>query len=131
MAALARDPATRRFVSFLAVGGLNTAFGYGAFALLILVGARAGTALAGATIVGVLFNFNTVGRLVFRSRDPGLLPRFLAVYAVQFAINLLALRALGRAGLSPLLAQLALVLPLALLSFVAMRRFVFRATPRP
>lgn len=116
-----------KFLKFLAVGGLNTLVGYGLFAGFILMGAPSFTALAGSTMLGVLFNFKSIGKLVFRSGDPRRLPRFVAVYAVQFLVNLGGLHALQAAGLSPLVAQLILLPLLAIGSFLAMRRFVFAA----
>jgi putative flippase GtrA len=121
----------RTLVAFLAVGGLNTLVGYGLFAIFVLVGLSLTVALTFATILGVLFNFQSIGRLVFRSDHRGRLPRFIIVYAVQFGINLGLLHALHAAGLSPLLSQLAILPPLAIASFLAMRRFVFRTNPSP
>jgi len=123
-------PEQRRFLRFLLVGGLNTAVGYGLFAAFILLGAGSSAALAGATVLGIAFNFKSTGRLVFGSGDGRLLPRFIAVYAVQFLVNWLALKALERAGMDPLLAQLTLVLPMALIAFLMMRRFVFAGALR-
>jgi putative flippase GtrA len=51
------------FVRFLAVGVLNTAFGYALFALLVWAGVW--YPAAASTIGGMIFNFNTTGRLVF------------------------------------------------------------------
>jgi len=116
----------RRFVIFLMVGGLNTAVGYSLFAAFILLGAGATVALAAATVLGVLFNFKSIGHLVFGNGDSRLLPRFVGVYTVQFLANLIALRGLENAGLSPLLAQLVILPPLSLGNFLLMRRLVFR-----
>ena len=117
-----------RFVRFLAVGGLNMAVGYALFAGLLFVGLPVTGALALATVLGVLFNYQSVGRLVFGGdgRD-GTLVAFALVYGAQFMLNLAALRLLAAAGLSAFLAQ-ALVLPvLAVMTFFALRRWVFRA----
>ena len=119
----------RRLVAFLVVGGINMLVGYGLFAAFVLFGLGVTLSLVFATILGVLFNFQSTGRLVFRSGNPRLLPRFLAVYVVQFGGNLALLHALGAAGLSPLLSQLIVLPALAIASFLAMRRFVF-AGPR-
>jgi putative flippase GtrA len=126
VAALLRQPEGRRFFVFLLVGGLNTAVGYGLFAAFIFLGADTSLALAAATILGVLFNFKSIGRLVFESGNVRLLPRFVGIYAVQFGINLAALKALESTGASPLLAQLLILPPLAVASFIMMRHFVFR-----
>jgi putative flippase GtrA len=116
-----------RFVRFLLVGGLNTVVGYSLFAGFILLGANSLAALTGATVLGILFNFASTGRLVFGGGNARLLPPFLAVYGAQFLLNWAALNMLERAGLSPLLAQLLLLPPLAVATFLMMRRFVFRA----
>lgn len=116
-----------QFVVFLLVGVLNTAFGYGCFALLVYAGLHYGVAALISTVLGVLFNFRTIGRLVFRSRDNRLLGRFVGVYVVVYAINLLALRAGQATGLGPYWTGALLLLPLALLSYYLQGRFVFPA----
>ena len=54
-----------RFVRFLLVDVINTLFGYFSFATLIIIGLDYKLAALLATIQGVLFNFQTTGRLVF------------------------------------------------------------------
>jgi putative flippase GtrA len=125
------SPEVRRFVRFLAVGGLNTAFGYSLFAAFVLLGLGSGPALAAATVLGIAFNFRTTGRIVFASRDDRRLPRFLAVYAAQFLLNWSLLRGLEAAGMSPLLAQLILVGPIAVATYLMMAKFVFPASSQP
>lgn len=117
------DPS--RFVRFLVVGGLNTLVGYSLFAGFILLGAGSALALAAATVLGVLFNFKSFGTLVFDNREKRLLPRFVAFYAVQYALNLLCLRGLEMWGLPALLAQLILLVPFSVASFLLMHRLVF------
>ena len=51
-----------QFVKFLLVGALNTAFGYGIYALLIWFGLRPFLAVGLATVLAVLFNFQSTGR---------------------------------------------------------------------
>ena len=113
-------------VRFLAVGVLNTAFGYVIFAAGILAGLLSGIALAIAMVIGVIFNFFTLGRLVFDSRDGARLPRFVGVYAVTYVVNLLLLRLWEGVGVGPLLAQLACLPVTVSLTFVLMRFLVFR-----
>ena len=133
MTSAARDLAQarelRRFALFLVVGAGNTVVGYAIFAILVGIGAGSTAAATGSTILGALFNFRSFGSIVFRSFDGSPLPRFLAVYLLQWAINLLALRLLDAAGLSALLAQAIIVPFLAVAGFLLMRRFVFRAAP--
>jgi putative flippase GtrA len=115
----------REFLRFLAVGVLNSLFGYGIFATLLLAGMHYSLALLLATVAGVLFNFKTTGILVFGSRDNRLLFRFVATYAVVYAVNVSLLKALLLAGLDPYLAGALLVLPVATLAFVLNRKLVF------
>lgn len=117
---------SRQFVRFLLVGVLNTAFGYGVFAAFILMGLHYALAAALGTVLGVLFNFQTIGRLVFESRDRSLLLRFAGVYAVTYVVNVGALRALEATRIHVLAVQAVLVLPMAALAFALHRRFVFR-----
>lgn len=112
-------------IRFLFVGGLNALFGYAVFALGLFLGLPPAAALLVATILGVLFNFMTTGRLVFGMSSRRLLPRFCLVYAVVYLANTAALNGLVRAGLSPFLAQAGLVPVSALGTFVLMKAFVF------
>ena len=117
----------RRFIGFLIAGGINTLFGYGVYSAQVLMGIVPHIAVVISTVVGVLFNFLTTSA-VFRSRDLRKLPRFLTVYAAMMGLNILLLDIAMRVGLGPLLSQ-ALILPIFTLTFLAMRRFVFAASP--
>lgn len=117
----------RRFIGFLFAGGINTLFGYSIYSAQVLLGVLPHVAVAVSTIAGVLFNFLTTSA-VFRSREMRRLPRFLIVYGCMLSLNILLLEIAMRAGLGPLLAQ-AVVLPIFTLTFLAMRRFVFAASP--
>lgn len=115
-----------RFVRFLLVGGLNTAFGYGVYALSLYLGAHYAVAATLSTVLGVLFNFFTTGTLVFGQRDPARLHRFVAVYGVTWAVGVLALKVASALGIDLYVAGLVLLLPSAGLSFLLLRTFVFR-----
>lgn len=116
-----------RLARFVAVGGINTVFGYSLYAALIWAGVPAEIALLLSTVLGVLFNFVTYGRLAFgRPLDRHSLVRFIATYVVFYGINALLLRVLLAAGNSPYLAQLILLVPMTLGTFLAQRYFVFR-----
>lgn len=123
-----------RVLRFLAVGGLNTGFGYACFAGFVLIGAPVWLAVGASTVAGVLFNFMTYGGLVFKSTALRLLPRFLLFYLGMSTLNVVLLRLLAWAGLGPLAAQAVLVPALALCSYFGMRDLVYtrqavQATP--
>jgi putative flippase GtrA len=114
------------FLRYLAVGGLNTAFGYASYAAFVLAGAPLWLAVSGSTLLAFFFNFVSYGGLVFGDTSFRLLPRFLTFYAGFGGLNFLLLRGLTWSGLGPLLAQAVLLPVLAVVGFVGMRRFVFR-----
>jgi len=121
------EASLRRFVIFLAVGVLNTAFGYGCFALLLALHLHYSLAALFSTVLGVLFNFRTIGRIVFRNGSNRLLIRFVAVYLVGYGFNLLGLKLLMLAGVSPYWGGALLLLPSAVLSFFLLKKFVYRS----
>jgi putative flippase GtrA len=115
-----------QFLRFAVVGMLNTAFGYGVYALMLRVGLGYAAASAVATMVGVLFNFKTTGVLVFDSQDNRLILQFIAVYVIVYCVNLTGLWLLNRAGVDSYTAGLVTLLPAATLAYVLNKVFVFR-----
>jgi putative flippase GtrA len=124
-AAWLRPGELRRFIRFLLVGALNTLVGYGIFAALILLGLATAAAIVVGTILSVLFNFLSTGRVVFGDGSGRRLPRFLAVYVVQMGLNVAAVTALERAGVDPLIGGFVVLPVLVVFTYLAMRRFVF------
>ena len=125
LAAWLRKPEARRFVRFLFIGGVNTLVGYLIFAALILVGLPTPAAVVVGTILAVLFNFFSTGTVVFQNASGRLLPRFVGVYVAQMGLNIAAMAVLEKAGFHPLIGGALLLLPLAVFTYLAMRRFVF------
>lgn len=123
LAAYMLDP---RLLRFAVVGVLNTAFGYLIYAVMLWVGLNYAAAAAVGTVLGVLFNFKTTGRLVFGSNDNRLLFRFIGVYVFVYLANVLGLTLLTWLGLSAYTAGLLTLLPAAGLAFLLNKRYVFR-----
>ena len=114
-----------QFAKFLGVGVINTAFGYGVFALLIFAGVRAIPSLVITYVVGVMFNFITTGGFVFDHFHRSALLRFIAAYVVVFLVNAGLYEILAGSGATPLVAQ-AICLPImAVLSFFIFKFHVF------
>jgi putative flippase GtrA len=134
-AALMRDETFVRFVKFVLVGILNTAFGYLLYVLLVLIGLPPQFALALSYACGIVWNFFTHARLVFDHQGFGRLPHYAAAYLLLYGGNAIALEGLTRLGLPPLLAQ-AVILPFAaasafiLISRVLTGRFPLLPIPR-
>ena len=118
---------TPRPLRFFIIGGVNTLFSYSAYALFLLIGLHYVWAALLATMAGVIFNFFTTGRLVFDRSTSGGLFRFVAVYAVMYLLNVAMLWVLVRFGINPYVSGLILIFPMACVSYLLMRRFVFRS----
>ena len=116
----------RRIFLFFLVGGINTLFGYGLYALLLFINLHYALASFLGTVGGVLFNFKTTGTIVFKNRDNKLLFRFVSVYFVTYAVNVGCLRIFALYNANMYIAGLALVMPVALLSYTLLKKFVFR-----
>jgi len=112
-----------RFLRFIGTGALNTAFGYGVFCLGLAAGLGPGQALALQFSLGIPFNYAVHGRLVFGYSGYGRLPAYAAVYLCLYALNLVVLKALVLM-LPAALAQAALILPMAGLSFLVLSKLL-------
>ena len=116
----------RRLLSFLAVGLLNTAFGYSVFTLLFVVTQHRNGALVVATLLGILFNFFTTGRIVFGNRTWRTLIPFVLAYGVALAFNLVVLNLLVALGIGTLIAQAVSLPVVVVVSYLINARLVFR-----
>jgi putative flippase GtrA len=117
------------WLRFVAVGCLNTAVGYGLYALCIWLGAGYVAAAFLSMVGGVLFNYRTTGALVFSGRK-GSLARFAGCYGLVLAFSVAVLGHLDRQGFDPYVAGLIAGVPAAALSFLLLRIFAFRPVRR-
>lgn len=106
-----------QLLRFLAIGVVNTLFGYGVYALLVWIGLAPQLALSLAFAIGVLWNYLTHARLVFRVSGFRRVLPYAGVYGALYTVNALALWAALAAGLSPYIAQAILAVAMAGLSF--------------
>jgi putative flippase GtrA len=114
-----------QILRFLIVGGLNTIFGYTLFAVFILLQLHYVLAALLGQICGILFNFKTTGALVFKNRENRLIFRFFGVYGVTYLITIGLLKIFDYYGIGSLVAGAIILLPIAFLSFLLNKRFVF------
>lgn len=117
---------SRQFLTYLVVGAVNTVFGYSIFALFLFIGMHYSLATLLSTVLGVLFNFKSIGKLVFKSHDNRLIFRFIMVYVMTFAMNVVALKFCKQAGINLYIAGFALTLPSAMVSYILHNKFVFK-----
>lgn len=124
-------------VRFVVVGGFNTAFGYGLFiALELLGGARANyfVSLYGAFLLSTTTAFILHRRFTYRRTGTGSIwldfVRFQGVYLVSLAINSAALPLLvEKLHFTPIAAQGVVVLVTTATSYFGHKYFSFRRKP--
>lgn len=119
-----------RLLRFLVVGAINTLFSYLVYAILILLGIHYSIATLVSTILGVIFNFFTTGRIVFHSMDNKRFIMFALVYTLTYFVNVLLLRWLvDGLNMDKLLAGALVTLPVALLSYLLNSKLTFKNKP--
>lgn len=88
-----------KLIRFLFVGVLNTAFGYLMYLFFIWIGVHYALALFCALLVGVFFNFHTIGGLVFQYKNYRMIWMFYLVYFAVYLLNVGELYLLRRSGI--------------------------------
>jgi putative flippase GtrA len=116
----------RQFLRFVVAGVANTVFGFGTNIAAIMAGLPVWLAMLIGTVAGIAFNFLTYGGYAFRDMSAKRLPRYLLGYAAVYAVGLAAFHILQLVVPGAIACQVLLVVPLALLSYLIMSRFVFR-----
>ena len=117
--------AVPRPLRFVAIGGVNTVFGYAAYAGLLFAGLHYAAASFVGTIAAVAFNYLTTGGLVFGGLSRAASVRFVGAYAALYLVNVAALAVLVRVGVDAYVGGLVLLVPMAMLSYATLRVFVF------
>lgn len=114
-----------KFFKFLIVGFINTLFSYFLYVFFVAVGFCANLALFFQYILGVAWNFKTTGTIVFNNKDNSLIFKFVLSYIFTFLVNSILLKLLIQ-NINEYLAQAILIMPIALLSFVILKYWVFK-----
>jgi len=116
-----------RLFRFFVIGAVNTLFSYLIYAGAILIGMHYTLATLISTVLGIIFNFFTTGKVVFRSLEGRRFFLFVLVYAVTYVVNILLLRLLvDGIHINKLIAGALVTLPVALLSYYLNARWTFR-----
>ena len=115
-----------QFIRFVFVGALNTAFGFGVYCLMIWIGVPYWGATLISNVLGVLFNFKTIGILVFENSSNRLFFRFVSCYVLAYGLNVGIIYLLTHfAGLNDYWSGLIATPFVALFSFFYQKLFVF------
>ncbi len=114
------------FQKYILVGGVNTVFGYSIFAFFLFLGFHYSLSALMATILGVLFNFQTYGKLVFKSHSKYLIGRFVLVYVLIYSVNVLLLALFDLFLVNLYIAGAIILLPIAYLGYFLNKRLVWK-----
>jgi len=106
-------------------GIVNTAFGYGLYALCVAAGLNMYLAQIIAHILGVVFNYFTYSRYAFADRQGSLL-RFVLSYALNYLLAVGFLWLVSRLIGSPYLAGLVATLAVSIINYFLLRKLVFQ-----
>jgi putative flippase GtrA len=116
-----------RFFRFIIISGINTLFGLGVFSFFIFLGFHYSIAILFSTVLGVLFNFQTISRLVFSTYKHSLIFRFVIVYCGVYLINTLGVGTLIHFQISAYWAGIIMVIPVGVSAFILNKKFVFNS----
>jgi len=116
-----------KFIRFIFVGGLNTAFGLGLYCLLIWIGLSYIWATLVSHVIGILFNFITTGTLVFENSDKRLIFKFFMNYGLTYFINIGVNKSLQELlNFNQYYSGIGATIITALISFFILKRFVYK-----
>ena len=116
----------KKFILFLCVGLLNTLFGYSIFAFFLWIGLHFTISALISTIAGILFNFTTFGRIVFKNNSYSNLPKFVFIYALNYFLGVGVLYYCDQLDYNLYLVQAILLMPTAVLRYLLMKYFVYK-----
>jgi putative flippase GtrA len=112
---------------FLATGGLNTVFGTAIYSFLAWTGIPPKISLLLGTLISMVFNFVSYGKLAFGGKlRKENIPRFAVANVAIYVVNSQILGLLIRLGLSKYWAFIVMVPFILVTNFVVLRYFVFR-----
>jgi putative flippase GtrA len=113
---------------FLFAGAINTVFGYATYATLIFIGVSYLLALLISTVLGVIFNFFSFGRIAFQRNYNWLVfSKFIIAYAIIYAFNCGLLIFLTQGFLlGPYISQILCIPISVVLSWFLMKYWVYK-----
>lgn len=117
---------TRQFITFLFVGSMNTVVGYCLYAFFIFLNIHYTLAVLLSTVIGVLFNFQTTGRIVFKNSSQMRIFRFIGVYAFLYILNISFIKCMQPLFNNFYVTGFVAIFPLAMIAFLLNKYIVFR-----
>lgn len=86
----------KQFIIFLCVGVINTVFGYSLFAFFIFIDTPYYLAFLFAALLGLIFNFLTNGRIVFKNKSFNVFYKFITISALLYFIHIILIKVINK-----------------------------------
>ncbi|MEI7539416.1 MAG: GtrA family protein [Candidatus Saccharibacteria bacterium] len=119
----------RKEVRFLIVGIINTAVGYGSYAILLSIGTQYLIANTIATIIGIINSYLWNRFFTFNSKNKALaeIARFFSVYLVSYCFSMLFLYLIvGHFNINTYLAGVLNIISTTIISWYGHKNFSFK-----
>lgn len=117
--------AKKQFIAFILVGGLNTLFGYGVYAFFIFIGFHYLFASLFSRMLGFIFNFFTMGKLVFKKWDIKLIKKFITFNVITYFLFILLIKLFSVCKINVYMSGLIASGFMAILSYLINKYLVF------
>lgn len=114
-----------RIIRFCIAGAINTLASYCIFAALIYIGLVYWFAVLVCYVIGLIINYKTLKMIAFNDSSKQSLLNFFFIFCGLYLVNIGALKILIGFDISPYLAAWIVAIPLAALSFIMNKKFVF------
>ena len=123
-----KDIIKHSVTKFILVGFLNTMFGYSLYSILVFLGLPYLQSLLLTTIVGVIFNYFSLGKLVFQQAGGRItFVKFIFVYFIVYLFNAIALEQLVEVHqINPYMSQLTCLVPSVVFNWFMFKMWVFK-----
>ncbi|WP_059119621.1 GtrA family protein [Vibrio sp. MEBiC08052] len=114
------------FIKYLFIGLVNTIFGYSVYSIFIYIGLDYSIALMMATVIGVIFNYNTYRQILFNKKSKKtIFIKFLSSYIIVYFVNLILLDHLNLL-FNEYISQIICIPPVVIFNWVIFKYWVFK-----
>lgn len=114
-----------RIVRFFLSGVVNSLFSFAVYSFFIFIGLDPSIAVTLSMFIGVFFNYRTIKTFVFSDAHGSRLKPFVLCYALILGISIVLLNILDFYEMNRYLAGLIVSIPMACLSYILQRKYVF------
>lgn len=111
---------------FICVGILNTMVGYGLYAFFLSVHIHYFLALFFATCLGVIFNFVTIGKIVFKRKNLRKFFKFSLMYIILYFFGLILINLFNKLNMNLYFSGFFSIILLSILSFFGNKFIIFK-----